>query len=202
MIAFLHGRYVQHFGDQLILDVQGVGYQVFASRRLLQGLPPPGGEMTVYTYLLHREDQMQLYGFPGGEEREMFGLLLGVTGVGPRLALNLLSHLTVADLVTAVLTGSVKPLTRIPGVGEKTAQRLILELKEKMRAWRHLAALPEGLDAADTAVLADAEAALLALGFSESETMEAIRTSLAQLGGKATAEETIRSALMWLSEKR
>jgi Holliday junction DNA helicase RuvA len=189
-----------HLGnDYAILDVQGVGYQVFLSARQLRDLPPEGQSVTLYTYLAHREDAMLLYGFPSLEERELFLMLTSVSGVGTKTALGILSAMTASDVVTAIATADTKRLAKAPGIGKKTAERLILELKEKLTAKR--TAFREGLGAPLPASslsteLQEAELALLSLGYDPDE----IVTALARITPGASIEEAIRAAIERLSD--
>ncbi len=200
MIISLKGT-LAHFGnDYAILDVHGVGYQVFLSARQLRDLPPEGQTVTLYTYLAHREDAMLLYGFPSLEERELFLMLTSVSGVGTKTALGILSAMSASDVVTAIATADSKRLAKAPGIGKKTAERLILELKEKLTAKR--TAFREGLGAHAlpasglSTELQEAELALLSLGYDPDE----IATALGRIPPGASIEDAIRSAIERLSE--
>ncbi|MEB3328262.1 MAG: Holliday junction branch migration protein RuvA [Candidatus Sericytochromatia bacterium] len=200
MIASLRGALLHVGKDAAIVDVAGVGYQVLLSGRHLGALPPLGEPVLVHTHLVVREDALTLVGFPSPEERELFLLLHGVSGVGAKTALGVLSALTVPEVVAAVVAQDPRALARAPGVGKKTAERIILELREKLAAWRPVAdggslggprRAAGGLDGpTDEALLA-----LLALGYSEEEAREA----LAAAPSEAPVEETIRAALAHLS---
>jgi len=199
VIISLSGKLAHLGNDYAILDVHGVGYQVFLSARQLRDLPPEGQTVTLYTYLAHREDAMLLYGFPSLEERELFLMLTSVSGVGTKTALGILSGMSASEVVTAIATGDAKRLAKAPGIGKKTAERLILELKEKLTAKR--TAFREGLG---TPVLAstlsselqEAELALLSLGYGPDE----ITTVLARIAPGTSIEEVIRAAIERLSE--
>ena len=201
MIISLTGT-LAHLGhDYAILDVGGVGYQVFLSARQLRDLPPEGQPLTLYTHLAHREDAMLLYGFPSLEERELFLMLTSVSGVGTKTALGILSGMSASDIVTAIATADAKRLAKAPGIGKKTAERLILELKEKLTAKRtafreHLAGadfLPASTLSPD---LQEAELALLSLGYDPDE----IGSVLARIAPGTSIEEAIRQAISRLSE--
>lgn len=199
MIISLKGTLAHLGNDYAILDVQGVGYQVFLSARQLRDLPPEGQSVTLYTYLAHREDAMLLYGFPSLEERELFLMLTSVSGVGTKTALGILSAMSASDVVTAIATADTKRLAKAPGIGKKTAERLILELKEKLTAKR--TAFREGLGAPLPASslsteLQEAELALLSLGYDPDE----ITTALARIAPGTSIEEAIRAAIERLSE--
>lgn len=199
MIAMLRGL-VAHLGkDWAIIDVHGVGYQVQLSLRHLDALPGLGGEVTIFTHLVHREDAMLLVGFPSLEERELFLLLNGVSGIGAKTALAILSAMDVPDVVTAVVGQNPARLAKAPGVGKKTAERIVLELREKLQEWqpRREGVAPSPRRGAPAAAEADeTELALLALGYDEDEIAEA----LARVAPGGDVEETLRRALAYLSQ--
>jgi Holliday junction DNA helicase RuvA len=200
VIASLRGA-VLHVGkDAAIVDVGGVGYQVLLSARHLGALPALGEPVVVHTHLVVREDALTLVGFPSPDERELFLLLHGVSGVGAKTALGVLSALSVPEVVAAVVSQDPRALARAPGVGKKTAERIILELREKLAAWRpaEAAGLVGGVRrpaAGAGGPMDEAVLALLALGYGEDEAAEAI--GAAPPGG--SVEETIRAALAHLS---
>ncbi|MEB3220838.1 MAG: Holliday junction branch migration protein RuvA [Candidatus Sericytochromatia bacterium] len=200
MIASLRGALLHAGKDTAVVDVGGVGYQVLLSARHLATLPALGEPVLVHTHLVVREDALTLVGFPSPEERELFLLLHGVSGVGAKTALGVLSALSVPEVVAAVVSQDPRALARAPGVGKKTAERIILELREKLAAWRSaevgglVGALRRPVGAAD-GPMDEAVLALLALGYGEEEAAEAI--AMAPPGG--TVEETIRTALAHLS---
>jgi Holliday junction DNA helicase RuvA len=203
MIASLRGELAHVGKDTLVVDVNGVGYLVLASQRHLAELPAIGEPVKVHTHLVVREDAMTLVGFPSPEERELFLLLHGVSGIGAKTALGVLSALTVPEVVAAVVGQDPKRLARAPGVGKKTAERIVLELREKLEEWRperfgvDLAAARAGARAGSPtgAAMGEAELALLALGYGEDEAAEAI----AQAGPAGSVEDTLRAALAYLS---
>ncbi len=197
MIAFLHGKLVDALPTQVTVDVVGVGYEVLIPLSSYDKLPAPGGEVTLLTHLAIREDAHVLYGFATAAERDLFRLLINtVSGIGPKIALNVLSGMTPTVFRGAVAGGDVKALSRISGVGRKTAERIVVELKDKIGAagaWEASSAAralgPEEQKSND-AVLA-----LLALGFKPVEAHDAVRAALAVLGATATVEEIVRAAL-------
>ena len=200
MIASLRGALMHVGKDQALVEVGGVGYAVLLSQRHLGALPAIGVEVLVHTHMIVREDAIFLVGFPSPEERELFHLLHGVSGVGAKIALGVLSALTVPEVVTAVVGNEPKWLAKAPGVGKKTAERIVLELREKLEEWRpeHAAGVTGSARRPATspgAVFGEAELALLALGYGEDEASAAI--AQAPTGG--SVEETIRSALGYLS---
>lgn len=197
MITFLRGKLVDSIPTQITVEVNGVGYDVLIPLSSFDRLPAPGSEVTVLTHLAIREDAHVLYGFMTAAERDLFRLLIHtVSGIGPKIALNVLSGMSVVALRGAVAGGDVKALSQIPGVGRKTAERIVVELKDKIGAagvWEATSA-KHGLTAADRK-LNDAVLALLALGFKQPEAHEAVRTAQALLGPQAGTEELVRAAL-------
>src|SRR6201996_9289700 len=181
MITFLHGKLVDALPTQVTVDVNGVGYEVLIPLSSFDKLPLPGADMKLLTHLAIREDAHVLYGFMSAAEREMFRLLINtVSGIGPKIALNVLSGMNVTALRGAVANGDVKSLSQISGVGKKTAERIVVELKDKIGAvgaWEAMSA-QRGLSSDDQKVN-DAVLALMALGFKQPEAHESIRAAQA-----------------------
>ena len=190
MIARLAGTLLGRSPEQVIVDVGGVGYQVFVSLQTFAGLPPEGSPIELITYTHVREDALQLYGFRDGTERALFLLLKEVSGIGPRLAMNILSGMPASELREALCNGDVARLVAIPGVGKKTADRMVLELREKaaqLDGERHMARDdPRGM-------AVDAVSALVNLGYRKPDAERAVETAVTS--GKATFEDLIRAAL-------
>jgi Holliday junction DNA helicase RuvA len=197
MITFLHGKLVEALPTQVTIDVHGVGYVVLIPLSSYDKLPAPGQEVKVLTHLAIREDAHVLYGFMTTAEREMFRLLMNnVSGIGPKLALNVLSGMNVTALRGAVANGDVKALSQISGVGKKTAERIVIELKDKIGAsgaWEAMSA-QRGLSASDQKIN-DAVLALMALEIKQPEAHEMVRAAYAALGEQATIEELVRACL-------
>jgi holliday junction DNA helicase RuvA len=197
MITYLHGKLVASLPTQITVDVHGVGYDVLIPLSSFDRLPAPGSEVTVLTHLAIREDAHVLYGFMTAAERDLFRLLINtVSGIGPKTALNVLSGMNAVALRGAVAAGDVKALSQISGVGRKTAERIVVELKDKIGAagmWE-AASARKGLSESEQK-LNDAVLALLALGFKPAEAHEAVRASQALLGAQAGTEDLVRAAL-------
>ncbi len=176
MIAFVSGRVVSKGASHCILEVGGVGLKLAMSTGSLAALPAEGDDALVYTYLYVREDELSLFGFENDAEKDAFEKLITVSGVGPKVALAALSALSTETLAQAVATGDVAMITSIPGVGKKTAQRIILELADKLGV-PELGAGGGSAGRAATGGAAEAEAtdALLAMGFSAAEASAAIK---------------------------
>lgn len=206
MIGYLKGTIagIQKSGNRvtLMLDVNQVGYDVQIVPRLVQELPAIGEAAQIFTHLHVREDQMVLFGFGSMAERDLFRQLVSVSGIGPQLALALLDTLGLQGLVQAIVSGNTRTLSRTPGVGSKTAERIALELKTKLAEWRQEA----GAIAAPAAgpvlsIQEDVEMTLLALGYTNSEISKALQAvgQSTTLAKNADAEEWIRQAIAWLS---
>jgi Holliday junction DNA helicase RuvA len=197
MITFLHGTLVDALPTQVTVDVQGIGYEVLIPLSSFDKLPKPGSEVKLLTHLVVREDAHVLYGFASVAERELFRMLINnVSGIGPKTALNVLSGMNPMAFRGAVANGDVKSLSQISGVGKKTAERIVVELKDKIGAvgaWEASSAqrtLSEGDQKINDAVLA-----LMALGFKQVEAQEAVRGAVAVLGAKVSVEDLVRAAL-------
>jgi len=197
MITFLHGKLVEALPTQVIVDVHGVGYEALIPLSSFDKLPAPGQEVKLLTQLIVREDAHILYGFMTAAERTLFRLLINtVSGIGPKIALNILSGINATAFRGAVANGDVKTLSQISGVGKKTAERIVVELKDKVGAagaWE-ASSLERTLSAADQKIN-DATLALIALGFKQVDAHDAVRAALAVLGEQATVENLVRACL-------
>jgi len=197
MIAFLHGKLIEALPTQVIVDVNGLGYEVLIPLSSYDKLPAPGQDVRLLTQLVVREDAHILYGFASAAERELFRMLINnVSGIGPKTALNILSGMNAVTFRGAVANGDVKSLSQISGVGKKTAERIVVELRDKIGAagaWEASSAA-RGLTAADQKVN-DAVLALMALGFKQVEAHDSVRAAQAMLGESATVEELVRASL-------
>lgn len=180
MIGYIKGTVAELFADRLILENGGIGYEIFVPASVLDAGIRQGQELKVYTYLHVREDALQLFGFQSRDELQTYRLLLGVSGIGPKAAIGILSAMSVDTLRFAVLSDDAAAIAKAPGIGKKTAQKLILELKDKfsleeafekkLAANQQDAAEPVSEDAASEAVQA-----LVALGYSGTEALQAVR---------------------------
>ena len=197
MITSLHGKLVDALPTQVTVDVNGVGYEVLIPLSSFDKLPAPGRDVKLLTHLAVREDAHVLYGFMSAAERELFRLLINtVSGIGPKIALNILSGMNPTAFRGAVANGDVKALSQISGVGKKTAERIVVELKDKIGAagaWEAGSA-QRALSPEDRKIN-DAALALMALGFKQIEAQDALRAALNALGPKATVEELVRASL-------
>jgi holliday junction DNA helicase RuvA len=197
VITFLHGTLVEALPTQVVVDVKGVGYEALIPLSSYDKLPQPGHEVRLLTHLAVREDAHTLYGFMTQAERDLFRLLINtVSGIGPKLALNVLSGVSVTAFRGAVANGDVKALSQISGVGKKTAERIVVELRDKVGAagaWE-AASAQRSLSPADQKVN-DAVLALIALGFKQVEAHDGVRSVQASLGPGASVEELVRGCL-------
>lgn len=190
MIGRLHGKLIEKTPPQVLVDVGGVGYEVDVPMSTFCNLPAEGSEITLLTHFIVREDAQLLYGFATAAERQTFRALIRISGVGPRIALAVLSGMSTQDLADAVEQGNATLLTRVPGIGKKTADRLVLELKGKLAGNAFASA-----GGAASAAQADILSALMALGYSEREAQASVRA----LPAEVTVSEGIRLALKALA---
>ena len=196
MIGFLRGRLAAKHPPSLVLDVGGVGYELEAPMSTFYGLPATGSELTLVTHLVVREDAHVLYGFATERERTLFRELIKVSGVGPRLALGILSGASIDEFHRCVETQDAVSLTRIPGIGRKTAERLIVEMRDRLKALASgqafdlRGAMPG--DGAGPSAQAEAFCALVALGYKPAEVTRLLQKVDAAV---TTTEELIRHAL-------
>ena len=198
MIHFLRGKLVEALPTQIAIDVGGVGYDVVIPLSSFDKLPPRGNDITILTHLSIREDAHTLYGFMTAGERDMFRLLIHtVSGIGPRIALNILSGINIGALRAAVVNGDVKSLSQISGVGKKTAERIVVELRDKLGkpVSTETGTGPRPVLNPEDQKFSDAVSALMALGFRQPEAHEAVRAGQALLGAGATVEHLVRAAL-------
>jgi Holliday junction DNA helicase RuvA len=200
MITFLNGTLTESFPNRAIVDVGGVGYEVSIPVSTYDALPPPGEPVRLLTHLQVREDEHALYGFSSHAERDLFRLLINqVSGIGPRMALAVLSGMPVDSFKRSVAAADVAALSRIKGIGRKTAERIVVELRDKVgaaSAWQ--AAASEAAGAAQSAAN-DAVLALLALGYKQVEAQKAVKEFLATAPPDAPADQAIRGALRLLT---
>lgn len=195
MYAFIEGKVCEKSGGTLILQAGGVGYLLTCSLTTIQAAPPVGQTMRCMTYLSVREDAMELFGFATQEEKDLFLRLIAISGVGPKLALSILGSMPVRDLQVAILMDDVTAISRAPGVGKKTAQRITLELRDKITqaevssvsAVADILVKPQAADS-----LGEALEALMALGYTATEA----RTALSHVKDRnAPVDELITQAL-------
>jgi len=197
MITFIQGKLIEAIPTQVIVEANGIGYEVLIPLSSFDKLPQPGAPIRILTHLVIREDAHTLYGFMTASERELFRLLINtVSGIGPKIALNVLSGISVTAFRGAVANQDIKALSEISGVGKKTAERIVVELKDRIGAagaWEALS--PQRALSVEEQKVNDAAPALVALGFKQVEAHESIRKAQGVLGTQATVEELVRSCL-------
>lgn len=198
MYAFLEGLVEHKSGTELVLNVSGVGYQLMCTQSTISQAPAKGEFVRVYTYLSVRQDAMELFGFQSREERSLFFSLTGVSGIGPRTALNILSSMPLKDLTLAILTEDVMTLSRAPGIGKKTAQRITLELKDRLSKDEVVGSLQGVISntaaSGPSGSVGEAIQALVSLGYSQSEAALAV-SRVHQAQGDLLSGELVRQAL-------
>jgi holliday junction DNA helicase RuvA len=201
VIAELSGKLTRIGADFVVLNVGGVGYKVFAPLSVIADLPSEGSDARLFTFTHVKEDALTLYGFSDLDQQNVFELLLTVSGVGPKVALNILSVLPVEQLVEAIASDNHVALVRIPGIGAKTAQRIVLELKEKTAtlAWEKRA--ERAAKPAEREALEDVVEGLVALGYNRNESRDAAERALQSVTDKTNTAAVVRAALKLLTTR-
>ena len=204
MIAQIRGRLASKEPHRVVVDVNGVGYQIFIPLSTYYQLPDVPAEVSLHTHTHVREDALQLFGFHTRDEQALFELLQGVSGIGPRLATNILSGISVDELVPALSEGNLTRLRAVPGVGKKLAERLVVELREKVGTARlaQASATPAGAAPVADRAVEDVVSALVNLGCNRKEAIKAAEAARNDLGLAADFEKLIKIALRALGETR
>ncbi|MBO8126048.1 MAG: Holliday junction branch migration protein RuvA [Firmicutes bacterium] len=197
MIASLRGKILFKKPGEVVIEAGGVGYRALMAERSWNNLGPKGSEVFVFTYLVVREDAMQLFAFETWEEREIFSVLIGVSGIGPKTALGILSQLSLDELVQALVTENLNLLTSINGIGKKTAQRLVVELKDKLSVESGAAVQVAAADSHPSggSKLQEVIEALVALGYPQLTAARAAQAAYRALGEEAEVQQLIKEAL-------
>ena len=194
MLDYIRGRVISKSPTRLILEVAGIGYLLHIPLSTFEKIPKHG-EVTILTQLFIREDQIKIFGFATGEERDLFQLLLSVNGIGPNMAITILSGSTVEDIKRAVINEDAKALEKIKGVGKKTAERIILELKETIK--EITTSISTGMDVQQKALVSDAVMALISLGYGRSIAEKAVSDAAKKLQTIDNIEVLVREALKY-----
>lgn len=205
MITFLRGVLVSSLPDRIAVDVHGMGYEVLVPLSTYDRLPPEGSPVTILTHFHVREQEQALYGFATGEERDLFRLLINrVTGVGPKVGLAILSGMPVSDFKRCVAKGDIAALSKISGIGRKTAERIVVELKDKVgvvEAWAGAAGARPAATTPQDAAASDAILGLINLGYKQADAQKAVRRVLDDSRDAVPEPASlIRSALRLLSQ--
>ncbi len=212
MIARLNGRLIEKQAPSLIIDCQGVGYEVLAPMTTFYALPELGADVTLHTHFSVSESAQQLFGFIDRQDRTLFRLLIKVNGVGPKMALAILSGMEASEFVSCVRDNNVSALVKVPGVGKKTAERLVIEMRDKLKDWARSPAesalqnSPSASRVHDTIhdrpdIVAEAESAMVALGYKPVEAAKAISAVLRNDESVERSEDLIRMALRGMLPK-
>lgn len=201
MISHIKGRLAEAALTEAVIDVGGVGYRAFIPMSTFDKLPRPGEEATLLTHMHVREDSIQLYGFATKQELRIFELLITVNGIGAKTALNILSSMNIPAFCAALASADVKSLKKINGVGPKTAERMIVELREKIKSVAPETAFASGSPAAHSREIEDALLALEQLGFQKAKIMKAVTDIAAELpDNQRSSENIIRKSLQSLNK--
>ncbi|MBA3239391.1 MAG: Holliday junction branch migration protein RuvA [Parachlamydiaceae bacterium] len=195
MFAFIRGVIFEATPLHCILDVQGVGYKLFIPASTFGKLPASGKEILLHTSFVVRELSQHLYGFLSAQERDLFDLLIGITGVGPKLALSIIGHLSIRELQQAVSGGDNFALCRIPGIGKKTAERLIIEMRDKLKSLSSPEFATLAVHSTAQQGLSDAMSALMHLGYTQAIAQKAIQRSVDSLNENVDLATLITTAL-------
>ncbi|MBV9341750.1 MAG: Holliday junction branch migration protein RuvA [Acidobacteria bacterium] len=196
MIAHLRGKLIARRPNQVVVDIAGVGYDVTISVPTFSELPPAGGEVALHVHTHVREDQLALYGFLRQEEKDLFEKLLTVSGIGPKLAITILSGMPVEEMISSIRGNDVARLTRIPGIGKKTAERMVMELRDKLTARERE---PRQVLPALSAVQEDVMSALINLGYQHLVAEKALRQVVRNSSGESF-ESLFRECLALVSK--
>jgi Holliday junction DNA helicase RuvA len=194
LISYIRGILAEKTPARIVIETAGVGYEVLVPLSSYDALPRVGDEVLIHTHHHVREDVQQLYGFATERERQIFRMLISVSGIGPRLALGILSGASVDGITDAIVREEVEQLTLIPGIGKKTAQRLIVELKGRIAEEEAMVVVGGGVATADSSARQAVEA-LIALGFTRATSKKAVEKAAGECDGKPCVEELVRSAL-------
>lgn len=200
MIAHVSGELARVEADHVVIDVAGVGYKVYAPISVIAWLPKPGTKVKLLTFMHVKEDAITLYGFKDSDQQNLFELLLTVTGVGPKVALNILSVLPVEDIVEAISRDDYPSLNRVPGVGNKMAQRIALELREKMTTLAWVERAKKAAKPAEQAVVQDVVEGLVALGYDRQAARRAAEQAVSSAADRKDTSEVLRLALKQLTQ--
>ena len=200
MIGRINGTLVEVVENLALVDVQGLGYEVELTSGALAMMSGVGSRCEIYTHHVVREDAQALFGFSSRDERDLFRTLIRLNGVGPKLGLAVLSHLSVADLAAAVERNEVSRLTKVPGVGKRTAERLMIELKDKLSHITVVTPLAGGQAPGNDAALAEALQALISLGYKPHEAERLLSTLPNGPDGLGDAEDIVRAVLRGVAQ--
>ena len=199
MISYIRGELANVDEDHIVVDVHGVGYGIFMPNQSMAFLPPIGKEVKIHTFLNVKEDAMQLFGFLTRDDLAVFKLVIGVNGIGPKGGLNILSKLSADGLRFAVLSNDVKAISAAPGIGKKTAEKLILELKDKLSledVLEHNTSEEYSISSTGNEIQSEAVQALVALGYGNTEALKAVKK--VKIDDNTKVEDVLKQALKYM----
>ena len=201
MIALISGKIASKSISNVIIDVQGVGYRVFIPLTTFYELPETGAIITLHIHTNVKEDAINLFGFYTTQERDLFQLMISVSGIGPKMSMNILSGIPAQELLGAISDGNVNKLTRIPGVGKKMAERLVLELKEKVIKKMMMEELPQAnaQNRLDDMIAEDVISALVNLGYKSNVAKDALDKSIRESSGEMVMDQLLKKTLKIIS---
>jgi holliday junction DNA helicase RuvA len=201
MIALISGKIASKSISNVIIDVQGVGYRVFIPLTTFYELPETGATITLHIHTNVKEDAINLFGFYTTQERDLFQLMISVSGIGPKMSMNILSGIPAQELLGAISDGNVNKLIRIPGVGKKMAERLILELKEKVIKKMMLEELPraDSQNRLDDMIAEDVISALVNLGYKNNIAKDALDKAIRESSGEMVMDQLLKKTLKIIS---
>ncbi|MCR5011733.1 MAG: Holliday junction branch migration protein RuvA [Lachnospiraceae bacterium] len=204
MYAYFKGILVQKAPGHIVIETSGIGYNIFFPEGRMDYLPSVGDETVVYTYTFLTQDALSLYGFPTWDELDLFKLLITVSGVGPKAGMALLSVLSPEQVGTAIISGDAKTLSKAKGVSSKTAERLIVDLRNKIDPGKYIpggssVSVPEET-VMDNGAAQDTCDALMAIGYSKREAMQAVSKALQAVGNEADSDVLIKAALKYMKQ--
>lgn len=197
LFSYIKGKLIHKSSTFIEIESNGVGYQMIASLNTISAIGDVGGEVKIFTLLLLREENFVMYGFASLEEKEIFKELINVSGIGSKIALAILSYLTVEEFLDCVLKEKIMTLTRLPGIGRKTAERIILEFREKVKKFTSVGKEKQMIYAEN--LFEEGVTALTVLGYPESKARLAIAESFKEIGKESSLEDLIRTALKLLN---
>jgi len=198
MISYLKGKIEDIFFDSIVIEVNNIGYLVYVTKTFINQIEKDK-IYKIYTTTIYKEDSVRIFGFKSKDERELFNLLYSVSGIGPKTALSILSYLQISEIIFSIYSNDTKKLSKIPGIGLKTAQRIILELKEKISTFKSEVDDMNIKYNIPSDTLEETEMTLLALGYSKKEIKEAIDFVKENIQNIKSSEDMIKESLIWLS---
>jgi len=201
MFSFINGKLAEKTPMKIVLDCNGIGYDIRIPLSTYEKLDKLQEETKLLVHLVVSEDDMKLYGFYTNEERELFRLLISISGIGPKIALSVLSAMTIQTFIKSIRTENDNALTIVPGLGKKTAQRLILELKDKLTTMQIFTISDSAVEGVDK-ILIEAETALITLGYKQSDISIALEELLKEEQEIKTSEELIKKTIQYLYKNR